>query len=448
MSNNVDDLKDVAAESSVISSLLTHPEYILHTDWLKANHFSQKENGAIYWAIGELYKKGITNIDVLNLNNQLASNEAVKKLMTTHNLTDISRYMELAEVAARDTLEEYLEFCKTVVTYAYKRTLYFKTKEIERSCFNDRFDLDTIDKNTHMILNKITEDYMVTTELKTVGERSDDLFEKLKNKHVKNGYGVPSKFEIFSKYFRYDPGELVVVASRMKSGKSALLLNEAIDKALQGCPTLVIDTELSDELWYERALTHLSQIAFKRIDDGNWSKSEEDKILLAKKKLESLPLVHYYMPIVDMDKAFAICKILKYKMGLKFLCFDYIKGNGSDAFALSNKMGEMTDILHNEIAGTLGLSVLAACQLNKQNEISSSDKIAMYASTIVLWRFKTSSEIKSDGGLSKGNIYTQVHLNRNGSQQNEDEWMNLYFNGDLMTITDCEQNVVAQPFGG
>lgn len=72
----------------------------------------------------------------------------------------------------------------------------------------------------------------------------------------------------------------------------------------------------------------------------------------------------------------------------------------------------------------------------------------MYASTIVLWRFKTSSEIKSDGGLSKGNIYTQVHLNRNGSQQNEDEWMNLYFNGDLMTITDCEQNVVAQPFGG
>jgi DnaB-like helicase N terminal domain. len=81
VANNYNDLKDIAAETSVISTLLVHPEYILHTDWLKTNHFSQKENAAIYWAIDELYKKGITNIDDLNLNNQLSSDKAVKELM-------------------------------------------------------------------------------------------------------------------------------------------------------------------------------------------------------------------------------------------------------------------------------------------------------------------------------------------------------------------------------
>ena len=147
-----------------------------------------------------------------------------------------------------------------------------------------------------------------------------------------------------------------------------------------------------------------------------------------------------------MNRVFAICKILKYKMGLQFLCFDYIKGNDTDAFALSNKLGQVTDMLKNEIAGDLGMCVLAACQLNKQNEISSSDKIAMYASTIVLWRYKTGVEIQRDGGLDYGNIYTRIQLNRNGAMNDEDEWMNLKFEGDTQTITDCLQTEKEEPF--
>ncbi|MER2010420.1 MAG: DnaB-like helicase C-terminal domain-containing protein, partial [Psychrobacillus sp.] len=373
---NVDDLKDITAESGVIASLLNHPEYILHSDWLRTNHFSQRENAAIYWAINELYRKGITNIDVLNLNNQLASNNNVRNLMVDHNLADISKYMELASYASRDTLEEYLELCNRVVSLAYKRTLYNKTLEIQRSCFNDKLDMSVIDNNTHRILNDITEEYLVTSEIKKIGEESDDLLQQIIDKQTEEGYGIPSKFKIFDPYFHYEPGELIVVASRMKSGKSALLLNEAIHKAQQGIPTLIIDTELTDQMWFIRALAHLSQVKVRRIKEGKWSEEERTKIYAANEAIKKLPIVHYYMPIVDMGKVYAMCKILKYRMNLQFLCFDYIKGNDLDAFALSNKMGQITDILKNEIAGDLNMCVLAACQLNKQNEISSSDKIA------------------------------------------------------------------------
>lgn len=446
MSNNITDLKDIAAESGVISSLIYHPEFILHTDWLKAEHFSQKENGAIYWAINELYKKGITNIDELNLNNQLASNKAVNKLMTAHNLADINKYIELAGYATRDKLEEYIELCNTVVSYAYKRTLFKKSTELQRLCFSNG-DVEETDNKVHRILNSLTEEYLVTSELKEIGEDADKLLQRIIDKQTEEGFGIPSKFRIYDEFFHYEPGELIVLASRMKSGKSAMLLNEAIHKAKQGIPTLVVDTELTDEMWYIRALAHLSQVKVRRIKEGKWSTDETNRIKKANEYLKTLPIIHKYMPIPDINRVYAICKILKYKIGLQFVCYDYIKGNDTDAFALSNKLGQVTDFLKNEIAGDLGLCVLAACQLNKQNEISSSDKIAMYASTIIMWRYKTPGEIQEDGGLAYGNIYTRIYLNRNGAMQDIDEWMNLNFEGDTQTITDCKQTDKEEPFG-
>lgn len=444
-----EDLKDIAAESAVISSLLNHPEFILHSDWLKAKHFSQSENGAIYWGIDELYKKGITNIDEVNLNNQLASNKSVSKLMGIHNLSDISKYIELAGYAARDTLEEYIEVCNTVISYAYKRELYKKSTELQRLCFGTDTKVDIIDNKVHRILNPLTEEYLITSELKTIGEESDDLLNQIIAKQTDEGFGLPSKYKIYEPFFHYEPGELIVLASRMKSGKSTMLLNEAFHKAEQGIPTLIIDTELTDIMWYTRAVAHLSQVTVRRIKEGKWSADEKKRILAANEKLKSLPIVHQYMPVLDINRVYAICKILKYKMGLQFLCFDYIKGNDTDAFALSNRLGQITDVLKNEIAGDLGLCVLAACQLNKQNEISSSDKIAMYASTIVMWRYKSPSEILDDGGLDYGNIYTRIYLNRNGAMQDADEWMNLNFVGDTQTITDCKQKEDGKtPFDG
>lgn len=447
VANNYNDLKDIAAETSVISTLLIHPEYILHTDWLKTNHFSQKENAAIYWAIDELYKKGITNIDDLNLNNQLSSDKAVKELMAKHNLEDISKYVELSQYAARDSLEEYTEFCRTIVTLAYKRELYKKSNELNRLCFSDIQSLEEADSKVHHIMNDLTEDYMITTDLRTIGEQVDELFEEIINDQADDKFGFDSKFSVFSPYFKFERGECIVLAARMKTGKSAYILNEAIYQAQRGIPTLVIDTELTDKVWYKRALCHIAQIEFRRIRDGHWTEAEKQKLAKANEILKSLPIVHYYMAVIDMPKVYAMCKILKYKMDLQFLCFDYIKGDDTDAFALSNKLGKMTNFLKNEIAGELDMCVLAACQLNKQNEVSSSDKIAMYASTLVRWRFKLPSEIQDDGGLEYGNVCAQIFYNRNGAMQDRDEWMSLKFEGNLMTITDCKQPERAdQPF--
>ena len=104
---DVMELADNQAESGVISTLVYHPEFILHTDYLKPGYFYNQDNGCIYWAISELYKKGIDNIDAFNISSMLSSNKAVQKTIEKYNLPSIQEYIDLCSETARHALEEY-----------------------------------------------------------------------------------------------------------------------------------------------------------------------------------------------------------------------------------------------------------------------------------------------------------------------------------------------------
>ena len=103
--------------------LIYHPEFILHTDYLKPNYFYGKENGCIYWSIQELYKDGITNIDAYNLSNKLQSNPGVSKTMEKYNMPSVQEFIELYKGVARNTLEEYELLAQNIVTLAFKRDM-------------------------------------------------------------------------------------------------------------------------------------------------------------------------------------------------------------------------------------------------------------------------------------------------------------------------------------
>lgn len=434
------DLNDIQAEASVIATLLHFPEMILHSDFLKPNMFSQTENGSIYWAIGELYKAGIDNIDCINLNNQLKSNGAVKRVMYEKGLEDIQTMIDMSEYAMRTSLPEYLELCKTVCSYAYKRELYRYSQRLMSECLSENVTLEELDKKAQDGLSTVTERFLVSEQIQTVGEISDEMLQSIIDRQTEDGtYGIPSKFRIFDNFFQYEPGELIMFKARMKAGKSAILMNETINACLNGVPTLVIDSELDDRSYYIRMLANISQVTVKRIKTGGWSDEESARIKQANEVIKTLPLVHRYMPVVNDDEVYALCKILKYKMNLQFLVYDYIKGSAPTGMELSNKLGAKTDFLHNQCAGALQLCVLAACQLNREDMAAGSDQIDRYLSTSIMMALKTGEEIRNDGGLEFGNLKVRVDLNRNGALQDDDEWMSLRFIGDLMTVVDCKQ---------
>lgn len=445
---DISSISDNQAEAGVIATLVYHPEFILHTDYLRPSYFYNVENGCIYWAIQELYKNGVETIDAMNITNMLNSNRAVKKKIEQYNLTDMQEFISMSQYACRHTIEEYKLLVNNVVTMSFKRDLNKIAVEIQSSCFNESADLNKLNAIVNTKINKLTEQYITTNEIESFGNKVDNLWNEVCNRRTDTGvYGIPSKFDAVNDYFTYEPGELVLLKARMKKGKSAFFMNEAIHKIKSGVPTLFFDTEMQDRLFYERMLANLTGVEVKRIKNGRYSHDEGIALGKANDWIKTRPFVHIYVPQTTDEEIYATHKILKYKMGLEFSIFDYIKSNILSSSENYNALGARCDFLKNNVAGELNIAMLAGAQLNRQNQVADSDKLERYVSASMLWRDKSSEEIAKDS-LDCGNFALTIDLNRMGEQMDDSDYIDFKFDGNRMRIEQAKKHAVGStPFG-
>lgn len=440
---DITELSDIQSESGVIGTLIYHPEYILHTDYLLPGYFCGVENGCLYWAVQELYKEGITNIDAYNISNKIQSNLGVQKTLEKYNLPSVQEYIELYKETARHTIEEYKMLADNIVTLAFKRDFVKTLNQLMVQCYKPDVNLDELNGTVYRELDKLTQKYISSAEIHTLGEDIDEIWEEIENSRSPNGvYGIPSKYPVFNEYFTYEPSELVVVQAKYKRGKSVLLMNEAVHKLKNGVPTLVVDTEMQTKLYSKRLISHLTGIEIKRVENGRYTEEEAQKISECIDWIKNQPFVHIYDPNITNEKLYSICKMLKYKIGLEFVVFDYIKSNATSTGDNYNILGAKCDFLKNQIAGELDLAVLTACQLNRVGEVADSDKINRYLSVGIKWDYKTQEMIAKDG-LQCGNARAKIYVNRIGRQMqedDEDDYIDFVFDGDRMTIVEAEQH--------
>ena len=447
---NVSELSDIQAESSVIGSLIFHPEYILNSEgFLKPRHFYNTENGCIYWAINGLVNDGITNIDALNLSNKLKSNKDISDAIEKYNIPSVQEFVDLYKGMARHSIKEYTSMAKQVTTFAFKRDLYKRLIKLSGKCFDPSLSLDELSGEVYSGIDTVAADFVCNEDTKLLGDEIDDIWAEIESRRMDNGlYGLPSKYDSFNQYFTYETGELVVVQAKYKEGKSVLLMNEVVHKLKNGVPVLVIDTEMQTRLYVERLLANLSGVEVKRIKNGNYSEEESQRIKDAIAWIKKQKFKHIYKPEISEDELYITAKLWINRIGVKFLVYDYLKSNESDASTNYNVLGAKCDFLKNKIAGELNLAVLAACQLNRQGEVADSIKINRYLSVGIKYGHKTQEQIIRDGAEC-GNVYAKIYVNRLGTQMMEDdenEYIDLHFDGDTMTITEVQQHVKNDTF--
>lgn len=440
---DIAELSDIQSESGIIGTLIYHPEFVLHTDYLQPGYFYGVENGCIYWAIQELYKEGISNIDAYNVSNKLQSNKAVSKTVEKYNLPSVQEFIELYKETARHTIEEYKMLADNIITLAFKRDLVKTLNQLSSDCFLKDYELDKLSNVVYGELDKLTQKYVTTTDVGTLGQSIDDIWNEIVSRRTSDGtYGIPSKYKSFIDFYTYEPGELVVIQAKYKQGKSVFLMNEAVHKLKNGVPTLVVDSEMPTRLYTERLISHLTGIEMKRIKNGNYSDDEKKIIEHWISWLKEQPFVHIYDPQMTNEKLYSICKMLKHKMNLSFVVFDYLKSNETSTSDNYNVLGAKCDFLKNNIAGELDLAVLAACQLNRNGEVADSIKINRYLSVGIRWEYKTQEMIAKDG-LKCGNAFAKIYVNRLGRQMQEDDdndYIDFIFDGDKMTIVEAQQH--------
>ena len=195
-------LVDAKAEAGIIATLVNSPEFILSSDYLKPAYFFFKENGCIYWAIEQLYKSGVENIDAYNISSMLASNEAVSKTLEKVNMPDMDEYIELSQDVARHSLAEYRLLAERVTELSFKRDLIKTLSSMEIRTNQNDLDLSELNKYVYDNLEKLTTKYMFNTDVLLFGEKVDSIYQEVVDRRGSNGiFGIPSKFPSLTKYF-------------------------------------------------------------------------------------------------------------------------------------------------------------------------------------------------------------------------------------------------------
>lgn len=213
------------------------------------------------------------------------------------------------------------------------------------------------------------------------------------------------------------PGTLLVLAARKKMGKSAFLSNISNHVAYRlEIPVLYVDTELTFTEWRTRALANISGVKEREIKHGGFNDVSYQRLIKAEELILKGNLFHEYMPGYSVEKLVSLYKKYKHKEDIGLIVFDYIKEPDSSSLERQRKeyqvLGDVTTKL-KDLAGKLNIPALTAVQLNRDNDIADSDRIARYADVICHWGTRDKEEL-DHGGLSCGTHKLVIKDTRRG----------------------------------
>ena len=383
----------------------------------------------------------------MNLANQINSNAGIQKIMDGYNINSLSEYVEASKIAARETLEEYQPLVDTVVSLSFKRDLSVFSQKIESACHDKDTDLSQLNDFVNTGLLKITDKYIFGSDSVLFGEKIDSIWSEIESKRNDDGtYGLPFKIPILNDYATLASGDLILVAAKTGDGKSAYCLNETLDKLKRGVCVLYIDTELDDAVFLKRAIANLSGVEYKRVENGCYDNTEAQRIQNAIEFLRNSKIIHEYVPEeFNKSQIEQMCRKWQIQENLGLVIYDYLKPDDRlTAAELANQMGKKCDFFKNQIAGKLGLPVIAGAQINTRTEqIADSDKLSRYASTVMKWRAKTREEVSQDG-LACGNYCFEIGKNRNGMSTPEGFYLDCMFDGAHQRIEQAQQHEIQE----
>ena len=263
---NIEDINSIESESGIIATLIHNPDFYFYSEFLLPNHFINKDNRCVYQGISGLVTQGIYTIDPYNIIEFLNSSESTRSIASSLTVEKLNELMDMSDVLARNSVEEYQMLVKNVMDAAFRRDTFQKLRECQALCY-DR-DKQDIEQKIYAMIDGVMTEYSTTNEIPPYKDVIDECWEQIKSRQV-NGYaGIPFKFQRLNDYATIEKGELFIFAAEAKQGKSMMLLNCAVDLLKQDLAVLYLDSELNTRLFTARILAHISGIEYRRLTTG------------------------------------------------------------------------------------------------------------------------------------------------------------------------------------
>jgi len=372
-------------------------------------------------------KDGIATIDTFGIMEYIkhddeASSESISK-------NDLDELIDISNVLTRNSVKDYEILVSNVYDVAFRREMLSKLGECREILLNP--ESEDAKKQIYCLVDGVMTSYSFGNDLEQYTELVDKYWGEIEARQATGYAGIPFKFPALNDYVTIEKGELIIFGAQQKVGKSIMLLNCAVDLMRKGYSVLYIDSELSSRMFTSRLIAHLTGIEYRNLTSGRYTREEKEKIRQAIEWIKNQRFNHIYLPVFEPDTIYMLVKQTMHKFPLDVLIIDYFKssGNETDAFQTYAAMGKCTDLVKNEIAGSMNIAAIGAAQATSTNKLADSAKIARNASTIVMLMDKTPEEIQEDG-VECGNKKMVVTINRNGMQHTQGEYIDLMFDGN------------------
>ncbi len=166
-------------------------------------------------------------------------------------------------------------------------------------------------------------------------------------------------------------GELIVLAGRPGSGKTAAALVLARNMAARGHKGIFYSLEMGDVQLSQRMLTDeafdFCKVAYTKLRSGRFKEEEFLQIRDAATRLQKLPMRVEQQPAITMGQVAARARQEKRRNGLDFFVVDYLglmKSSGRYSGNRTNEIGELTSGIRG-LAKELDCVGLLLAQLNR-----------------------------------------------------------------------------------
>lgn len=372
-------------------------------------------------------KDGIATIDTFGILEYIKHDDESSSDSISKN--ELDELIDISNILTRNSVKDYEILVSNVYDVAFRREMLAKLGECREILLNP--ESEDAKKQIYCLVDGVMTSYSFGNDLEQYTELVDKYWGEIEARQATGYAGIPFKFPALNDYVTIEKGELIIFGAQQKVGKSIMLLNCAVDLMKQGYSVLYIDSELSSRMFTSRLIAHLTGIEYRNLTSGRYNHEEEEKIRQAIGWIKHQRFNHIYLPVFEPDTIYMLVKQTMHKFPLDVLIIDYFKssGNETDAFQTYAAMGKCTDLVKNEIAGSMNIAAIGAAQATSTNKLADSAKIARNASTIVMLMDKTPEEIQEDGAEC-GNKKMVVTINRNGMQHTQGEYIDLMFDGN------------------
>lgn len=394
--------------------------------------FLIEANRYIYYAIDYLFSKKQTPTSLAIM--EVLQDKHAKQVVEEFGGSD---YLNI--LAEQHINENNIEiFCQKLKQAYTRYKLFTICNESKNFLLSDKTE---VLNPTEIIATVETQLLDLSTSVQQVKEiyKMGEDTEAVLAERAENPNSVPGLEIGWNKFDYYtnggQPGDLIMVCARAKTGKSTILTNWAVKLAVEDqIPVLYFDTEMDSRQQEDRILSILSGIPHKEIVSGMYVLDTEngkakDKMSALKeaiRKLKAGNYYHVYLPSFTIDKVNAIAKKFKMQHNIQAIFFDYLKMPSSQISTLRSvqewqMLGYIASGL-KDLAGTLSIPIYSACQENRidpkggkkdETNVGGSDRILQLASKLIFLTNKSDEEIMKEGDIN-GNQRLYIAFQRNG----------------------------------